>query len=174
VLVVCVGLVFIPSSSWERLSTIPDELRQGTLTGRTVIWGSGLEVFRAHPFLGVGAAAFRYSLGRTLSEPIVAHNTFLSVLVEQGVIGFTLFCAWLGVLALSVSTMPSLPQKLWIVTLGVWVVGVSSLSWEMRKPTWFFFGLLMAQWASLERGLTDSFGPAIGYTRRSFPQAPRA
>jgi O-antigen ligase len=145
VLVVCGGLVFIPSSSWERLSTIPDELRQGTLTGRTVIWTAGWELFRVHPFVGLGAAAFRYSVGRTLSEPIVAHNTFLSVLVEQGVIGFTLFCALLGVLALSVSAMPSRPQKLWIVTLGVWVVGVSSLSWEMRKPTWFFFGLLMAQ-----------------------------
>jgi O-antigen ligase len=149
-LVICGGLAFLPSSSWERLSTIPNELRQGTLTGRTVIWGAGLEVFRAHPFLGVGAAAFRYSVGRALSEANVAHNTFLSILVEQGVIGFSLFCALLGVLALSVSAMPSVPQKLWIVTLVVWVVGVSSLTWEMRKPTWFFFGLLMAQWASLE------------------------
>jgi O-antigen ligase len=103
-----------------------------------------------HPFLGVGAAGFRDSVSRALSEPIVAHNTFLSVLVEQGVIGFTLFCALLGVLGLSVSAMPSLPRRFWIVILGVWVVGVSSLTWELRKPTWFFFGLLMAQWASLE------------------------
>jgi O-antigen ligase len=149
-LVICGGLAFLPSSSWERLSTIPNELRQGTLTGRTVIWTAGWELFRMHPFLGVGAAGFRDSVSRALSEPIVAHNTFLSVLVEQGVIGFTLFCALLGVLGLSVSAMPSLPQRFWIVILGVWVVGVSSLTWELRKPTWFFFGLLMAQWASLE------------------------
>jgi hypothetical protein len=25
------------------------------------------------------------------------------------------------------------------------VIGVSGLTWEMRKPTWFFFGLLIAQ-----------------------------
>jgi len=149
-LVICGGLAFLPSSSWERLSTIPNELRQGTLTGRTVIWTAGWELFRTHPFLGVGAAGFRDSVSRALSEPIVAHNTFLSVLVEQGVIGFTLFCALLGVLGLSVSAMPSLPRRFWIVILGVWVVGVSSLTWELRKPTWFFFGLLMAQWASLE------------------------
>jgi len=149
-LVICGGLAFLPSSSWERLSTIPNELRQGTLTGRTVIWTAGWELFRMHPFLGVGAAGFRDSVSRALSEPIVAHNTFLSVLVEQGVIGFTLFCALLGVLGLSVSAMPSLPRRFWIVILGVWVVGVSSLTWELRKPTWFFFGLLMAQWASLE------------------------
>jgi O-antigen ligase len=149
-LLICGGLTFLPASSWERISTIPSELRQGTLTGRTLIWGAGLDVFRAHPFLGVGASAFGNSVSRALSEEIVAHNTFLSILVEQGVIGFTLFCALLGVLALSVSAMPSLPQRFWIVILGVWVVGVSSLTWEMRKPTWFFFGLLMVQWASLE------------------------
>lgn len=167
VLVICGGLIFLPSSSWERIATIPNELREGTLTGRTVIWGAGLEIFRAHPFLGVGAAAFRESVSRALSEPIVAHNTFLSILAEEGVIGFTLFCALLGVLALSVRAMPSVAQRFWIVILGVWAVGVSSLTWETRKPTWFFFGLLMAQWASLAS--RNSSVPA----RLSFPQARR-
>jgi O-antigen ligase len=171
-LVICGGLAFLPASSWERLSTIPDELREGTLTGRTLIWGAGLDVFREHPFLGVGAAGFRESVNRALSEEIVAHNTFLSILVEEGVIGFSLFCTLLGVLALSVSAMPSLPRRFWIVILAVWVVGVSSLTWEIRKPTWFFFGLLMAQWASLES--RNSYGPALVPARPPFPQTRRA
>jgi O-antigen ligase len=155
-LLICGVLLFIPSTSWERLSTIPEELLQGTLTGRTVIWTAGWELFREHPILGVGANAFRLTVSRILAEPIradesgipqapAAHNTFLSVLVEQGVIGFALFCALLSVLALSLRGLPLFQQKLWIILLGVWVVGVSGLTWEMRKPTWFFFGLLMAQ-----------------------------
>ena len=154
------ALAFVPSTSWDRLSTVPNEFAQGTLTGRTVIWKAGWELFRAHPFLGIGANAFRLIVSRVLAEPIhpddygrppapPAHNTFLSVLVEQGVIGFALFCALLGVLALSLRTLPPLQQKLWIVCLGVWVVGVSSLTWEVRKPTWFFLGLLMAQCGSM-------------------------
>jgi O-antigen ligase len=161
-LLVCGALFFVPSTSWERLSTTPNEFAQGTLTGRTVIWKAGWELFRSHPFVGIGANAFRVLVSRVLAEPIragndilppapPAHNTFLSVLVEQGVIGFTFFCALLGVLALSVRALPPFPQKLWIVCLGVWVVGVSSLTWEMRKPTWFFFGLLMAQCGSIAR-----------------------
>src|SRR5258706_6345710 len=159
---VCGALLFVPATSWERLSTTPNELAEGTLTGRRVIWAAAWELFREHPFLGVGANAFRLIVSRVLTEPIrpdeygrspapPAHNTFLSVLVEQGVIGFTLFCALLGVLALSLRALPPFPQKLWIVCLGVWVVGVSSLTWEMRKPTWFFFGLLMAQCGSMVR-----------------------
>src|SRR6266403_4487275 len=164
------ALLFVPSSSWERLSTLPSEFAQGTLTGRTIIWKAGWEIFRVHPFLGIGANAFRLVVSRVLAEPIrtggsppapPAHNTFLSVLVEQGVIGFTLFCALLVVFALSLRAMPAFPQALWFVCLGVWVVGVSSLTWEMRKPTWFFFGLLMAQCGSM----AQKRGPAQSYAR---------
>jgi len=45
------ALLFVPSSSWERLSTLPSEFAHGTLTGRTIIWKAGWEIFRAHPFL---------------------------------------------------------------------------------------------------------------------------
>jgi O-antigen ligase len=170
---VCGALLFVPATSWERLSTTPGEFAQGTLTGRTIIWKAGWEIFRAHPFLGIGANAFRLIVSRVLAEPIrpdeygrppgpPAHNTFLSVLVEQGVIGFVLFCALLGVLALSLRALPPFPQKLWIVCLGVWIVGVSSLTWEIRKPTWFFFGLLMAQCGSMARKRpTQSHAPLL-------------
>jgi len=151
-------LFFVPETSWERLATVPTEFEQGTFTGRTIIWKAGWEIFRAHPFVGIGANAFRVMVSRELAEPIrmgeadpapPAHNTFLSVLVEQGVLGFAVFCGMLGALAVSLRGMPPFPQRLWIVSLAVWVVGVSSLTWEMRKPTWFFFGLLMAQCGSI-------------------------
>jgi O-antigen ligase len=141
------GLVFIPSSSWEILSSIPKEFSQGTLDGRTVIWKAGWDAFRAHPFLGVGPGGFKESL-QDMPHPMTAHNTYLSILVEEGVIGFGFFCAWIGILALSVKELPPLRQKLWIVSLGVWVVGVASCT-QVEKPTWFFFSLLMTQWACM-------------------------
>jgi O-antigen ligase len=150
------GFFFVPASSWQRISTIPQELTHGTLTGRTVVWIAGWEVFRDHPFVGVGAGAYGYSVMHIFPEwqtvtpgGPYAHNTFLSVLVEQGVVGLVLFCALVGLLALSAKEMPYLPRNLWIVTLGVWLIGVSSLSWEMQKATWFFFGMLMVQHASM-------------------------
>jgi O-antigen ligase len=158
VLLISGALYLVPATSWERLSTLPTEFAQGTLTGRTIIWKAGWEIFRGHPFFGIGANAFRVIVSRVLTDPIrmgeadpapPAHNTFLSVLVEEGVLGFMVFCALLIALALSLRGMPPFPQRLWIVSLAVWTVGVSSLTWEMRKPTWFFFGLLMAQCGSI-------------------------
>jgi O-antigen ligase len=144
------GVLFLaPSTSWERLSTIPNELTQGTLSERTVVWKAGWEVFREHPFFGVGAGAFPQSVQSAIGLPMFAHNTFLSILVEEGVIGFGFLCALMGVLGACAKEMPQLPRRVWIVSLGVWIVGVCGGSWELRKPTWFFFGLLIAQWASL-------------------------
>ena len=158
-LLVFAVLQFVPASSWERLSTMPSEVEHGSMTGRTVIWKAAWEIFREHPLVGIGSNAFRLVVSRVLEEPIrlddpdspapPAHNTFLSVLVEQGVIGFAIFVALLVVLGLSLRTVPPLTRKMWIVMLAVWAVGVSSLTWEMRKPTWFFFGLLLAQCGSM-------------------------
>jgi O-antigen ligase len=149
-ILVCSGLFFVPSASWQRLSTIPNELTRGTLNARRNIWDAGSEVFRLHPFQGVGAGAFAQSVGRTLgSEPRVAHNTFLSILVEEGVIGFGLFFAVMCVLGVSACQMPPLARKVWVVILGVWVVGVSGATWEREKPTWLFFSLLIGHWASI-------------------------
>ena len=172
-------LLFVPETSWERLSTAPDEFAHGTLTGRKIIWRAGWEIFREHPYVGIGANAFRLVVCRVLAEPIrlddtnspapPAHNTFLSVLVEQGAIGFAVFCVMLAVLALSLRTMPPFPQKLWIVCLAVWAVGVSSLTWEMRKPTWFFFGLLLAQCGSPMKKCSTAQAYALDLARRPTP-----
>ena len=67
---VCSGLIFVPASSWKRLSTIPKEFAWGTLDERTVVWQAGWEVFREHPFRGVGAGAL-WTIGICVGTPEV-------------------------------------------------------------------------------------------------------
>jgi O-antigen ligase len=152
-LLVAAGLFFAPATSTERLATIPEELAGGSLSGRTPIWAAGVELFREHPFIGVGAGAYRNSVRQILIVGEVAHNTFLSIAVELGVIGLAMFCALLGALLIRVLELPWLPKRLWLVCSAVWFVGVSNLTWEMRKPTWLFFGLLLAQHGSVREQL---------------------
>jgi O-antigen ligase len=124
-----------------------------------MIWRAGWSVFNQSPFRGVGAAAFAPSVEHALGMPfhgsgiddggpsnveLVAHNTFLSVLVEQGVIGFSLFLGILLTLVFSAWRFPLVDRAFWLSVLLTWAIGVSSLTWEDRKPSWFLFGVLVA------------------------------
>jgi O-antigen ligase len=148
-LVAAAGIVFVPRSTWDRLGTIRGEISEGTLTKRTYIWAAGLDVYREHPLGGVGAGAFGASVYSRLDIPYVAHNSYLSVLVETGAVGAILFAALLMGLFRSAAQLPKLESRAWIILLLTWAVAVFSVTWEHRKPTWFLFGLLIAQASAL-------------------------
>jgi O-antigen ligase len=75
----------------------------------------------------------------------VAHNTFLSILAENGLIGFSIFLTFYGLLIVCIMKMPADLRKLWFVMISVWTIGVLTLTWEHRKPTWLLFALILAQ-----------------------------
>ncbi len=144
--VAAAAFYFVPAETWERLSTIGSEITQGTLTHRTSIWAAGIDVFRHHALLGVGAGAYGTSVRSLLDIPYVSHNLFLSVLVELGVVGALILLVLLSTLFYSAAQLPKLERRFWTVLLLSWMVGVSSLTWEYRKPTWIVFGLLATQY----------------------------
>jgi O-antigen ligase len=145
----CAGAVacatfFIPTGTLGRLLLLSTELTQGTLTHRTLIWSAGLGAFRDHPFLGIGSGAYAATVLRVVNVPYVAHNTFVSVLVELGVVGALLLLALLASLYYTAFRMRKLERRLWVTVLLTWTVGVMALTWEYHKPTWIMFGLLAA------------------------------
>lgn len=169
--------LYMPESSWLRLSTIGSEITSGTLNERTMIWQTGWQVFGRAPFQGVGAGAYAPAVEHTLGMAsdtggtesgdqvgrLVAHNTFFSILVEQGVVGFALFFVLLLTLLLSAWKLPKLDRIFWLCILLTWAIGASDLTWEQRKPTWVIFGLLIAVAAT-------KLAPQA---RRSWKYAPR-
>ncbi|HLH40254.1 MAG TPA: O-antigen ligase family protein [Bryobacteraceae bacterium] len=146
-----IALILVPAASWQRLLTLASEMSEGTLNDRSVLWREGWRVFQRSPFLGIGAGAYPVALIPAFGEPWhftpVAHNSFLSVLVETGVVGFVLFAAMLLVMAAMALRLPWLERCFWLTVLAVWCLGVSALTWEYRKPTWFLFGILVAHTA---------------------------
>ena len=139
------SLLFIPASSWARLATASSEIQQGTLNDRTVIWRAALTLFENHPVLGVGAGTFAPSVQTILGQALSAHNTFLSVLIEGGLVGFGFFLSIALILMGSSLRLPCLERSLWLVVFSAWAVGLISAAWESRKPTWFLFGICAAQ-----------------------------
>jgi O-antigen ligase len=153
-LMMAAALFVVPETSGQRLATIPEELTGGDLSGRSLIWAAGVELFREHPFLGVGAGAYVHGVRSSVAVPNVAHNTFLSVVAELGIVGLGLLCGLLAFLVVCAVELSWLAKRLWLVCLAVWIIGVQGLTWEMRKPTWWLFGMIVAQRGILRQTMT--------------------
>src|SRR5581483_10849836 len=99
---------------------------------------------RTHAWLGVGSSAHPAAVVTIIGRPLVAHNTFLSVLVELGIPGELLLFGLLGAAFFCAWRMTGLERILWVISLVTWCIGVCGGTWEYRKTTWFLISLLVS------------------------------
>jgi O-antigen ligase len=135
---------FVPAYSFERLKTTPTEITQGNLNSRTLIWEAGLRVYNDSPLWGAGGGSYPYVVQPVLGREEVAHNSFLSVLVECGIIGLCLFLGILFTALRSANRHDLMHRAMWLAVMAVIVFGASALTWEYRKPVWLFMTLAVA------------------------------
>jgi hypothetical protein len=145
VLVAAVFLVqsYVPNAARERLLTTSESIATGDLNGRMELWRLGFDAFRERPVLGIGSHAFRAatSLGK------VDHNTYLSVLFELGMIGFTIFALVMATTVMLGLRLRGPPKAFWLTTLVVLGIGVLTLNWKHRKLTWLIPSMIVVQTA---------------------------
>jgi putative inorganic carbon (HCO3(-)) transporter len=78
------GLLLIPTRAQD-ISVDED-----SAFGRIDAWYEGLHMFLSHPLLGVGAGNF------TDYNDLTAHNSFVLVIAETGLLGYVLWLAFVG------------------------------------------------------------------------------
>jgi O-antigen ligase len=131
---------YAPQQSWNRLSTLYSSIRAGDLDGRELIWQTGWRAFGAHCLAGVGPGAFQAGVGTYYS----AHNTFLAVLVEQGLVGFSVFSVILGGALYSAMRLKKDERWTCIFLLLCWTVGAFTLDWALNRVTWFVLAFVVS------------------------------
>lgn len=131
---------FSPQLSFQRLGTITTRSTEGTLYSRTAVWSEGIAIFETHPILGVGSGAFRAAAVKTGH---VAHNIFVALLAEVGIIGFVLFVTILMIVIYHALRQPKSLSRLWLTILVIWFIGASFQNLEYRKQTWLFFSFII-------------------------------
>ncbi len=93
-----------PGSFWERIGSITEEMQvdvtdEAQQFSRKTIWLEGLELFYKDPVAGVGFGAFGDALAYHRLEAggipkyQTAHNSYVLVLAETGLVGFGLYMA---------------------------------------------------------------------------------
>lgn len=114
----------LPSSFWERISSITDESRDATRSrqARWVLLREGYEVFLEHPLTGLGAGQFKnYNPYGRKERWRESHNVVTQVAAELGIFGLTAFMflvwrAWAAALRARVLLKPgrARPPRPWI------------------------------------------------------------
>jgi O-antigen ligase len=147
--------LFVPETSWKRVTTTQRELEDGTLSGRLTIWNAGASAFSERMLVGAGAGAFDRAVEPYIGPGNTAHNVFLAIAVEQGILGLVSFFALLAACALAVAGMSGVERKLWGVVGCVWLVGAMSLGWQFRKVTWLIVAMIAVQaaWSRFSKAI---------------------
>ena len=195
-------LVFVVIGSatyWKIIGTImhpADDYNMTSVTGRKAIWERGMGYMISHPVLGVGIRAFPQAEGmlsaiaKRYTETghglkwSVAHNSFVEIGAECGVIALALFLSilWLSFRSLArvragprgspvaTPTDQAFAQMLTASLIGYIVSGIF-VSAEYFTYLYVLLGLVLAQQAILRRRVR--FGTSASRVSTGRPAAPR-
>ncbi len=142
---VWVAFSITPAHILGRLMTITSELQGSTLDHRTTIWQAGLTVLAEHPILGTGAFTFPLTITHIVGIQYAAHNVFVQVLVETGVIGFALWGMTLMSASAWIVRGSGSPDRLFWLTIIVQLgLALMTANFEWRKMVWLMLALLAA------------------------------
>jgi O-antigen ligase len=139
----------IPQESWDRLGTTVSEVEGGTMNSRLTVWKGGVRAYTEKPFFGHGTATFSSALQKAAGFRMGAHNTFLLVLVEQGLVGFLIFALMIGLVFRRARMLPTLERRYALVQLTTLMVAILPLGWDEAKPFWVILAIITGMAAAV-------------------------
>lgn len=158
VLLLVPPLFLLPSSPLRRLSQSSWSNRVGE-EARLTAWKAGLHMVQQHPLTGIGLGEFKAEMPSYIDNsrvaPSIAHNTYLEVAAECGLLTFLVFMALLFLTYRTLSkvrrqTAGAGPPLVNLAAFGLqaglvgYLVGAFFLSAEYQKLFWLWLFLAMA------------------------------
>jgi len=146
VFIALVGAVIslAPKESVERIFSIGEAIQTGDLNSRETIWQFSLESWKEQPIIGGGTGSLGNSLNRYHIEFKSAHNSYIQLLTEHGIIGLGIYFLMFGSLLYYIFQCP-IETKLFLLTLFA-TIAVSQLALHSHKvkEVWFVWSIIAA------------------------------
>jgi O-antigen ligase len=133
------ALPYFSPETIERISSMTYEVGDGSYGGRNVVWREAAELLASRPWLGIGSGAFITAAVETRKAP---HNFVISLLVELGIIGFSLFVAVIVVTGVMALRQDRWMCRMWLALLLMWVLNAAVHNYEDKKHTWVLFSFV--------------------------------
>jgi len=133
---------FAPKASVDRIFSAGKSLTTGTLNHRSVIWAGSINQWEESPIIGPGLG----SLGVTLSQEHInykfAHNAFIHILAENGLIGIFLYLAILLSILYYIFHTPIDEKAFLFALFMVLIVSQQTTHTQVQKIIWFVLSML--------------------------------
>jgi len=133
---------FAPQKSLNRIFSSGGSITSGTLNNRTVIWAASIEQWKQAPLIGNGIGSLAYVLSTKHVEYDSAHNTYIHILTENGLIGLSIYLMMIiSIIYYSLHT--PLSEKAFLISLLMMIL-ISQLTQHthFHKETWFALTML--------------------------------
>jgi O-antigen ligase len=165
-----VAVTYVPDRLVERFASTGADVGDLSFGGRFKLWNAGFQAWTLKPLLGYGTTGFTRAVTQRLGAfTQVAHNSFLSVLVEEGLLGFVFYILMFVAVFRSIMQLPLVERRFALVLFGTLIVAMLPLTWEHRKAAWF----VLAALAGFSRAQGGGAAAALGTGRvvRAVPSA---
>lgn len=137
-------VAYAPERVVERLGTAGSSVESLSFGGRFTLWKAGIHAFGYRPMMGYGVGGFIRAISPELgARALVAHNSFLSVMVEEGLVGLMFYLAMLWSVFSSILRFPWLERRFGLVLLATLGTAMTPLTWEDNKTAWFVMAALI-------------------------------
>ena len=130
----------VPAKTIERIFSTGKEISSGTLNERSVIWANAYEEWEESPIYGHGLGSFRRIIN-PYNVDYTAHNSFVAITAEQGIVGALLYWAVIVIAFTSVWRLSGDERWLLLLMLLIMVIGQMSLTLQDRMYIWFAYAL---------------------------------
>ena len=151
ILSISVVLTYAPKASVDRVFSAGSSIKSGTLNYRTVIWKTSIQEWKNAPIIGAGVGGLYSQLSRKHVNYAWAHNTFIHLLTENGIIGLTLYILMIISILYFILRAPFEEKMFLLSLLFIMLISQIALHTHIQKATWLAYTLLFIHAYSASR-----------------------
>jgi O-antigen ligase len=151
--IVSIGSIIknIPKELVLRVFSTWDNAKAGNFNEREVIWQIGFDGFKDQPFIGRGVDSFT-RMSNNAHMDLEAHNTYISILVEYGIIGFVLYLSLVFGILFSILRLKGVDKYFLIILLVQLLFAQLTTNLQDNTILWSFYALMISHcWIMLKK-----------------------
>jgi len=148
IIIAGIGVAVPQLVSMALLRRVTEGIQADTFQKRVGAWQRGLHEWSKTPFLGVGPGTYSVAGLAPGEREMAAHNSFVSVLVETGVVGASLYFVFWVLVIRRILRMPKDDRFFWLVFLASLLPIMITGSNETNKYCWMVGALVLCQAAN--------------------------